>query len=267
MGTERQSLNMIYQMNQFYKYLESNKLTPNQIALWHALMNIAENAGYPIWLSVPIVKLENYTGMKKDAIYRARDTLLKRNLIEYQPGQGSRAAQYKIVPFDEVTSQDIEDITNETEELIETKSEEPTEKDNVRPLILKEKEDKPREQKIKIFSEMQRLLPMPSPLDIQHIKSYLEDGMEDELLCEAIRIAQTSIPDKKPMDKMRYAKGVMRNWFNNGITTMKSYIEYEKEREESKNGTNKQSDTNGGGGETFQKPKENTLPEFRIPGM
>ena len=266
METERQSLNMAYQINQFYKYLETNKLTPNQISLWHALMNIAENAGYPIWLSVPIVKLETYTGMKKDAIYRARDTLLERNLIEYQPGQGSRAAQYKIVAFDEITSQDIEEITRKAEEQ-KTKSEEKPTKSNVRPLIPKEKEEKLIENKIRIFGEMQRLVPMPSPIDIQHIKSYLDDGMEDDLLCEAIRIAKTSLADKKPMDQMRYAKGIMRNWFNNGITTMESYIKYEKEREASKNGGNKEYNTNDGEGNTFQEPKENTLPEFRIPGI
>lgn len=236
MQAERLSFDTSVQIQQFYRWVTNNSLTANEISLWHALMHISSEAGYLVWLSIPITKLERLTGMKKDAIYKARESLEKKGRISVEEGRGSRAAQYRLILFPE--SMEYEEYV----ELIE-----PVEQTEEPPVEIEVVEQQPPvappSSPVTIFARIQHLIPMPSPMDIHTIKEYLSDGMEDKLLVEAISIAENELAGKAPTEKWKYAKGIMRNWFNNGIKTFEGYLTHERERRESmENGSNRQGD-------------------------
>lgn len=254
MQVERLPLDMASQIQQFYNWLMENTLKATEISLWHSLMHIADKAGYPIWLSVAVTRLEKLTGMKKDAIYNAREKLQEEGLIEIQLGKGNQAAQYRLIPFEQ--QQEPEKIVFE-----ELPVDDPVESEEEPPI----KEEQP----ILFYRRSQEIIPMPPSKDTQWILQLIEEGMEDDLVCEGIDITLNNeeLKEKNPMDRWKYFNGIIRTWFNNGISTLDQYKAHEKEREERlKNGGNKQ------GGRTIQpetrpEPKANGLREFRVPGQ
>ena len=66
------------------------------IDLWHALLYTANKSGWASEFSVPISILKIRTGLNKDAIYRARNTLTQMGLIEYRTRGGNQSAVYKL---------------------------------------------------------------------------------------------------------------------------------------------------------------------------
>lgn len=258
MQVERLKLDTTIQIQQFYKWVMANGLTPAEISLWHALLYIADDAGYPVWLSVAVSRLEKLTGMKKDALYTARDNLEMNGLIEIQTGRGNQAAKYRLVPFPE----EYQELPDEVKlERIPIESEESsTEDPQVEPTI--------EGRKIQFYTKIQQIIPFPASKDTETIKEYMSDGMEDELVCEGVNIIfeKEEFKDKKPMDKWRYYMGILRNWRNDGILTYEQYQKHERDREERlKNGGNKQS-YRPVQPESNYEQKPSGMREFRIPG-
>ncbi|WP_302804671.1 hypothetical protein [Eubacterium callanderi] len=66
------------------------------IDLWHALLYTANKSGWASEFSVPISMLKIRTGLNKDAIYRARNTLTQMGLIEYRTRGGNQSAVYRL---------------------------------------------------------------------------------------------------------------------------------------------------------------------------
>lgn len=258
--SEKQQLNMEVEIGQFYIWKETNNIKAKEILLWHALMYLSCSAGWVKWISTPISTLESKTGLKRDAIYSARDNLEKLGRIEVLPGKGSKAAQYRIVPFIDNYCQDEDDLYTEdenpsidTDESTDIPPQEPP----------KEPQEEPK--KVNIFRRIQTIIPMPSPMDIQTIKSYLDEGMEDQLLVESINIAESELHNKGPSDKWRYAKGIMRNWYNDGIKTLHEFQEHERKRKESMNNGGDKQHNRPIQPEKRPEPKPNGMREFRIP--
>ncbi|ABR48754.1 primosome, DnaD subunit [Alkaliphilus metalliredigens QYMF] len=257
---ERQKLNVEIEIGQFYIWKETNHLKAKEILLWHTLMHLACTARWVKWISTPISTLESKTGLKRDAIYAARDKLVKLGRIEVLPGKGSKAAQYRIIPFVEnYCSEEVEEQLDDPDINTEDTDKQTPTPPNAKP----QKEELPQ---MNIYRKMQTLIMMPSPMDIENIKTYLNDGMEDQLLMEAIDISERELQNKKPSDKWRYAKGIMRNWFNDGIKTLTQYQENEKRREEMmKSGGDKQHNRPVQPEPTPQN-KSSGMRGFRIPG-
>lgn len=246
------------QIEQFYNWIESDiKLSANAISLWHTLLHITIETGKLRWLSIPIIRLERLTGMKRDAIYRARDLLKELNRIEYQPGKGSQAAKYSFVPFmpefwEENTVPTIEELPEE----IEGPAEEPTE----------EPEEIPEGPRVQIFQRVQQIVPFPPPMNIQEIKTLLDEGMEDKLLCEGAEIAKEKLADRSPTEKMRYYMGILRSWRNNNIKTYEEYQAHERQREEmQRNGSDRQSYRAAPDTPAQEEPANGGMREFRLP--
>jgi|GEM_PF-3116315 len=253
MQAERLILNIGIQVQQFYRWLTNNSLTATEISLWHALMYIANEAGYPLWLSVSMSRLEKLTGMKKDAIYKAREGLVSKGRLEIMQGQGSQAAKYRIIPFEE---------DGEPTKPVDIPTTKEMPKDQPEQSIDYPLTELP-ETKVNIFRRMQELIPMPPSMDIHHIKQFIEEGMEDQLLCEAVDITNQTeeIKNRPPTEKWRYFKGIVRNWYNNGIMTLEQYQIHEKAREERiRNGSSKQNNR-----PIQPEPRESGMREFRIP--
>ena len=93
-------MNYIREINAFYDWLETNTISDSAISLWHALMHINNKTGWKNEFSVAMSVLESKTGLKKDAIIRARKTLQKSNRISFKSRSGMQSAVYKMTPFD-----------------------------------------------------------------------------------------------------------------------------------------------------------------------
>ncbi len=89
-------MNYLTEIKLFYDWLETHRLSPSGIALWHALMFIANRSGWQERFAASNSILETRTQMPKASLYRARKQLIEAGLIMVSP-QGSRhAALFKI---------------------------------------------------------------------------------------------------------------------------------------------------------------------------
>lgn len=92
-------MNLYKETNAFYDWLETNPLATSGIVLWHALMNIANKAGWPDKFAVAVSVLKVKTGLEKDAICNARNKLQQLGRIQWESRKGNQSAIYKLIPF------------------------------------------------------------------------------------------------------------------------------------------------------------------------
>lgn len=89
-------MNYIAEIKAFYDALELNPQPNTVIALWHALMSIANKAGWPDTFTVASSVLGLRSGLNASALKRARNKLATDGFIEWKPRGGNQSAQYKI---------------------------------------------------------------------------------------------------------------------------------------------------------------------------
>ena len=89
-------MNYIGEINSFYDRLETNPLSTSAIALWFALMAIANKANWIDTFAVAISVLEVKTSLKKKSIERARNELKQKGLIEWRSRSGNQSAEYSL---------------------------------------------------------------------------------------------------------------------------------------------------------------------------
>lgn len=87
------------EINAFQDWLETHQLPPSAIALWYALMGIANKAFWPDDLAVPISALQTRTGCGRDAVYAARKALKESGRITFAERKGRLSAVYHLIPF------------------------------------------------------------------------------------------------------------------------------------------------------------------------
>lgn len=94
-------MNYLTEILGFYDYIQVNKLSTGQIALWHALMAINNKCGWREWFSVPNLTLELYTGLTRQSIVNNRNTLAQKGLIEFRLNR-TKASSYKMVSIADI---------------------------------------------------------------------------------------------------------------------------------------------------------------------
>ena len=92
-------MNYLAEIKAFYDRLELNPQPNTAIALWHALMSIANKAGWPDTFTVASSVLGLRSGLNASALKRARNKLATDGFIEWKSRGGNLAAQYKINRF------------------------------------------------------------------------------------------------------------------------------------------------------------------------
>lgn len=92
-------MNYILEIKAFYDRLELNPLPSPAIALWHALMHIANKTGWQQEFTVAVSILSLKTGLNAQAIKRARNLLQQQELIEWKARNGNQSAIYKMIPL------------------------------------------------------------------------------------------------------------------------------------------------------------------------
>lgn len=107
----------------FYDWLETNPVSDSSIVLWHALMNISNKCGWKVEFAAAISTLSVKTGLKKDAIIRARLRLQQAGRIDFISRSGQLSALYKINCFDDyVVLNDSNRNTNRAQSATQTAS-------------------------------------------------------------------------------------------------------------------------------------------------
>lgn len=89
-------MNYLAEIKAFYDRLELNPQPNTVIALWHALMSIANKAGWPDTFTVASSVLGLRSGLNASALKRARNKLAMDGFIEWKARGGNLSAQYKI---------------------------------------------------------------------------------------------------------------------------------------------------------------------------
>ena len=89
-------MNYLTEIKLFYEWLETHRLTASSITLWHALMYTANRSGWPERISIPISILESRTQMTRSTIYRSREQLIARGLVDIEMRGSSQSAIYSL---------------------------------------------------------------------------------------------------------------------------------------------------------------------------
>ena len=90
-------MNYIAELKAFYDRLELNPQPNTAIALWHALMSIANKAMWPDMFTVAQSVLMLKSGLNESAFKRARNKLSTDGLIEWKTRGGNLSAQYRMI--------------------------------------------------------------------------------------------------------------------------------------------------------------------------
>lgn len=93
-------MNYMTEIKLFYDWLETHPLSPASIALWHALMFIANRSGWREELRISMSLLEMRTNMPRTTIFRQREILKAAGRITFDSQGGRAACIYRIIPLE-----------------------------------------------------------------------------------------------------------------------------------------------------------------------
>ncbi|SET00865.1 DnaD and phage-associated domain-containing protein [Salinibacillus kushneri] len=201
-------MNYLKEINAFYDWLETNKLSASDIVLWHALMHINNKSGWRAQFAVAISVLEMKTGLTRRTIERSRNRLYQCGLIEWKSRKGNQAAVYKMKSLDghKVAQNDVQpvaqsDVLSVAQPVAITK-----------PNETKHKQNKDLSYS-RVIQTAQEYFMVLSPKQQMTLDSYIDD-LGEELVLEAMKRA------KREMKNFDYAAGVLRKWYQKGIKSL-----------------------------------------------
>ena len=93
------AVNYIREINAFYDWLETNRLSVSAISLWHALMHINNKTGWKDEFTVALSVLSIKSGLSLRAVTNARKELTQKERIKWKSRNGNKAAQYTVNSF------------------------------------------------------------------------------------------------------------------------------------------------------------------------
>lgn len=93
-------MNYMLEIKLFYDWLETHPLSPASIALWHALMFIANRSGWREELRISATLLEMRTNMPRTTIFRQREILKAAGRITFNSQGGRAACIYQIIALE-----------------------------------------------------------------------------------------------------------------------------------------------------------------------
>lgn len=111
-------MNYLKQINTFFELLLSNPLSANAQCLYFNLLNINNKCNWLEEFTTANSTLMGFTNLNKQALYRARNELIQRNLIEFKKGiNQNQSGKYKIIEFvtaDNTANDTADDTPNDT---------------------------------------------------------------------------------------------------------------------------------------------------------
>lgn len=88
-------MNYINQIKAFHDLNETNAWTTGQIALWYALMYINNKCYWSEWFSVSNQVLSLHTGLSRQGILKARNSLKQAGIIDFK-AKGTKSTSYHL---------------------------------------------------------------------------------------------------------------------------------------------------------------------------
>jgi len=90
------------QMAYFYRYLDTSDLSASARLLWYTLAAVSQSRVDGRGLRIRCGFLLERTGLKKTALYHAREELVQAGLLEVRQGEGQQqAAFYRLIPMEQ----------------------------------------------------------------------------------------------------------------------------------------------------------------------
>ncbi len=127
-------MDLFKQINAFYSRVDYNPVSANAISLWFALVHIANKTGWLEYFTVANKTLEAKSSLSISSLQRARNELIRRNLLVYSQGKNKNSvAKYSlpvlyeqvgeqvnipVVHNEQVTGQVSEQVTGQVSEHI-----------------------------------------------------------------------------------------------------------------------------------------------------
>lgn len=101
-------MNYISEIKALYDWTQTNPISADAQALWHALMYINNKCAIcidGIWLwrvefTVSNQTLLSYLGFSRTQLDRMRNVLIQKGRIRYRKGKGNQCGMYQMIPFD-----------------------------------------------------------------------------------------------------------------------------------------------------------------------
>lgn len=106
-------MNYIKQVNAFNQLWRDGKVTPNEVLLWYALMDINNLCNWSEWFKVANTTIAKRTGITPSNVVRTRKQLEKKGFLESEKNTHKQAPKYKMVIL-----YDMENIRDEPEETL-----------------------------------------------------------------------------------------------------------------------------------------------------
>lgn len=89
-------MNYLAELKAFYDTLAINSLSSPDIALWYALLSIANRSGWKTEFTVALSVLAFYSGSNESSVKRSRNKLMQCGYITYRSRKGNQSAVYHI---------------------------------------------------------------------------------------------------------------------------------------------------------------------------
>lgn len=235
-------MNYIKEINSFYDWLMYNPLPTGAIALWHALIAINNKAGWAEEFTVANVVIQSMTGLSRQGVNRARNTLIQKGLIEYKKGTSNQAGKYKIISLEckkIVTEHDTKRTQSDTQGVHKSST---LNKHKLNKTInIDDDDNRARPNFVAVYE--QEFGQLITPGAFEQLNIFIEDGLNDELISEAIRRAAAN-----GVFTLKYVTTILRSWQKQGVTNMAGVIradeEFKKQKERGKtNATGRKNNT------------------------
>lgn len=184
-------MNYILEMNAFYEWLRTHRLSCSAISLWNALMHINNKANWRKEFSVSASTLQSLTGLSVRSVHRIRAELIAAGLVQYYP-QGRQAALYSLVPIASLSEEEVEEfrplaVSTPDTVYIDSLADIPSDKMSPEVALL----DKPNQTKLSISltHEMDEI-----PLSLARIKEEMQASpLYLEANCRKYRLSQEQL--------------------------------------------------------------------------
>lgn len=206
----------LYSLNEmFYTMQMMNPMSAGQIALWHALVRIANKARWPDWFTVAGITLVQLSGLSSAGVKKARNELKQRGLIDFK-SNGTKAASYRLLNTSESSqdssrnsSQDCSQGSNQDSSRNSSPLKDNTKQNTstVAPVVVEESAG--------YRSYIEQHLRSMAPGNWEEARSYIEDGLTVEMICHAVDEANAQ--GKK---HWAYVRGILNRYLTEGITTV-----------------------------------------------
>lgn len=217
-------MNYISEIRAFYDWVEYQDVSTNEIVLWHALMSICNKTHWQDSFTVAISTLNLKTRLSRQAIYKARNKLRQLNRIDFKERRGNQSTVYQIIPFVSTT-----ETQSDTQMDTQSNTQLYTQMDTQGLHINKHKQDETKQKEIAgtagskfklVMEDYERYInAAPSAAVYHDLKSYVDDGIEPELIQQAIYKA-----NDEGVRKISYIKGILNICLANGLKTKEAFL-------------------------------------------